>query len=576
MHAAALLARAMKRSLPDEHMNPRAGCVCMPQPIDNNSTPADCMLQRAMAQHSNMEQSYGDVSCQSTAQRTPSARLEGAAGGPGVLNCPFDLSNDVQSTASLPVPLAPPPLHVGLSSLFNFQQHHRFTAPSRAHPPVMPPRPRLTAPLQRGLEPASSQHDAARPDNRLSGPGLEEAYAAAPPTDTAPLLITMIRGRLYKPSSQLSKRRHVSCAKARGAHTHNALALARDPPIIPAGLGRSRSRAGITMPGDEPPVPVHSSAEARKRAELNEVERTLSIFTSEMAQSLLPFSDAERQQMRSESEEEMTERVRSFLISKSSHLASMSNARRALLSLYDYAASTGVTLTNFDASIGMISAFLSSQAAPTMAASRLQGLKWAKYNYSLQLPADASALKSYGDSRASGDNHATTMPIAIVCHLSVIAADKSYSAYLRAIAAGIHLMVAASLRWADAQRSTWKILSSCIEGSGHTKVGFQYWWGERKDLLDGDSWYKPLLLSYRGLSSTPDFIFRRADFARGHAGDPEHFQRWADGPAVKQHVIDAFIYLLTLPPISLTSEEARAYVRLHGARRVYATLARVS
>ena len=124
--------------------------------------------------------------------------------------------------------------------------------------------------------------------------------------------------------------------------------------------------------------------------------------------------------MRDESEEELTDRVRSFLVTKSHHLSSMSNARRALLALYDYASSVGITLTGFSASVGLTSAFLSSQAAPTMAASRLQGLKWAQLNYSLQLCADSPSLKSFSESRSSGANHATTMPIPIVCHLAVI------------------------------------------------------------------------------------------------------------------------------------------------------------
>ena len=148
-HAAALLARAMKRSLPDEHMTHVPGCVCMPQLSDNKSTSADSMLQRAMAHQSTVDPSYRDGFRQSAASGMPPVRSESSGGGDGVHNLPFVLGGDVPSTDSLPKPLAPPPLHAGLSSLFNFQQHHHFTAPPRAHKPVMPPRPKLTAPLQR-------------------------------------------------------------------------------------------------------------------------------------------------------------------------------------------------------------------------------------------------------------------------------------------------------------------------------------------------------------------------------------------------------------------------------------------
>ena len=396
--ATAMLARAMKRALHTDHHCPPAGDVCMQSISDNKSSSADSMLQRAMTRQPDSVTNCGEridghaqrgvplttQSCVCTHSTVPSHQTLSVA-----TMCAHTLGTQAQ-----------PPLHTGLSPFFNFQHHERLTEVSRAVKPAMPSIARSKAPLARGLEPASSSFDAARPENILSGPGLEEAYALAPAPEVVTPIVTMIRGRFYKPCSQPAKRRHISSAKARGASATTAFASARDPPIMPAGLGRSRSRAGITMPDEEPPALAPTSAEARKRAERNEVERTLSIFTREMAQSLLPFSDAERNQMREETEEEMTERVRSFLLSKSSHLSSMSNARRALLALYDYAASTGVTLNGFDASVGMISAFLSSQAAPTMAASRLQGLKWAKLNYSLALPADVGALKSFSASKS--------------------------------------------------------------------------------------------------------------------------------------------------------------------------------
>ena len=483
------------------------------------------------------------------------------ASGEGELNC------DVHHlTAQLPTDLS------------TFRRSFNFGAPRSARSPPVAQSLRVQIPhptyLPAGSKPAAVVDDVACAQPRLEGPGLAAAYDAAPEPCTELPLITMIQGRFFKPLMSGSKRKSVSCASKKANTIATAYSLARDSPLIPAGTGRARSRPGITMQGEEQAEPVHTSAEARRRAELNEVERTVSIFTHDMAQALLPFSEEERRHMRAESEEQLTDRIRTFISSKSSHLASMSNARRALLALYDFAASVGVVLRNFQASVGLVSAFLSSQTARSMAASRLQGLKWAQLNYSLSLQADAPALRSFLEVKTDGSNHASTIPVKVACHLAVVAADKTQHLYLRAVASGVHMMIAASLRWADAQRASWSVMSNCIEGKGPTKVGYQYWWGERQDFLGGDSWFKPLLASYKGLTHPPDFIFRRASFKRGHSGEPEFFEGWSDGPAVKLHVIETLIHILMLTPMSLTREEALAYVRLHGARRVYPTLAR--
>jgi hypothetical protein len=46
------------------------------------------------------------------------------------------------------------------------------------------------------------------------------------------------------------------------------------------------------------------------------------------------------------------------------------------------------------------------------------------------------------------------------------------------------------------------------------------------------------------------------------------------GPAPKQHVVKCLIYILSLPPLNLSQEEAKRYARLHGARRFLSTVAR--
>ena len=146
--------------------------------------------------------------------------------------------------------------------------------------------------------------------------------------------------------------------------------------------------------------------------------------------------------------------------------------------------------------------------------------------------------------------------------------------YTRAIAAGIHLLAAASLRWADAQRSSWEALRGTLQGKGQTKTGFSFWWGEKEDLLGGTEWYKPLLKSYKDLESPPDFIFRKATFEKGKTGCLDGFLEWGAGPARKAHVIESFIEIMMMEPLSLSRTVATAYARLHGARRMYPTLGR--
>ena len=431
--------------------------------------------------------------------------------------------------------------------------------------------------------PGASTPSTSQPGAQFETPESLQAGDTAfqpPPAPTPEPIITIVNGKLYKPAALPGtfSRICAAVASARKRRTVSApteYPLAREPPPkVPAGTNQRR-RPGLSHPDEELDLePPGTSAEKKAKQVEAEVERTISLFTSEMAQRMLPFSDAEIAQA-ARSEETLTAALRDILSKKCErHLTSMANARRSLLALYDYAQSTGVTLSNFKASVGLISAFLSSQTATTMPASRLTGLAWAQKNFNIEIPADDSVLASYKEVRGSGANHATTTPPKIMCHYAVVASTKSAPEYIRAGAAGLHMLGAGSLRYGDAQRSTWRVLSDCIEGYGPSKTGKAYWWAEKKDWLDGDAWYRPLLKSYKGAKDEPDFLFRRATFATGHAGDPDHFTGWGKGPAVKKHVIELDRHILQLPPLSLSPEQAIAYSRQHGKRRTYPTLAR--
>ena len=430
--------------------------------------------------------------------------------------------------------------------------------------------------------PGASTPSASVPQAQFETPGaLQAGNTAIPPVPVSPpeQIVAMINGRLYKPAAASGRLTRIGAAvasafKRRSVSASFEYALARELPNVPAGINR-RHRPGLSNPDEEPDLePPGTSAAKRAQQVANEVERTLSLFTPEMAQRMLPYSADEIAQA-ARSEDTLTAALRDILSKKGErHLTSMANARRSLLALFDYAKSTGITLTNFKASVGLISAFLSSQTAATMPASRLMGLAWAQKNFNIEIHADDSVLASYKEVRGSGANHATTTPPKIMCHYAVIASDSSAPEYIRAGAAGLHLLGAGSLRYGDAQRSKWRVLSDCIEGHGPSKTGKAYWWAEKKDWLDGDAWYRPLLKSYKGAKEEPDYIFRRATFATKHSGDPDHFTGWGKGPAVKKHVIELDRHILQLPPLSLSPEEAAVYSRQHGKRRTYPTLAR--
>ena len=442
--------------------------------------------------------------------------------------------------------------------------------------------PARTAPGQPTCQGASTP-SASVPIAHFETPGSLQAgdsvLSHAPVSSPEPI-ITLVHGKLFKPAAAQGRFSKMSAAvasalKRRVIAAPSEYTLAREqPPPMPAGTNRHR-RPGLSQPDEEPDLDPPGTSAARKVQQVAaEVERTLSLFTSEMAQRMLPYSDEEISQA-AQTEETLTAALRDILYKKCErHLTSMANARRALLALFDFAKSTGITLHNFRASVGLISAFLSSQTAITMPASRLCGLAWAQKNYKLDLPADDPVLASYKEVRGSGANHATTTPPKIMCHYAVIASTKSAPEYIQAGAAGLHMLGAGSLRYGDAQRSKWRVLNNCIEGHGPSKTGEAYWWAEKKDWLGGDAWFRPLAKSYKGAKAEPDYLFRRATFAPNHSGDPDHFTGWGEGPAVKKHVIELDRHILQLPPLSLSHEEAITYSRQHGKRRTYPTLAR--
>ena len=135
------------------------------------------------------------------------------------------------------------------------------------------------------------------------------------PANEAPTLVSLIQGRFYVP---IEHTRRVGTPNSRGKRASPLFELARETRFIPAGI--NRSRPGIIYPEEEPSDEVISSHAQHERAQCNEVERTLSIFSLSMAQDLIPYSSKEREAMHASghalSHDEELDRVRSFLMSK--------------------------------------------------------------------------------------------------------------------------------------------------------------------------------------------------------------------------------------------------------------------
>ena len=241
--------------------------------------------------------------------------------------CSLHMSGDVTSTLTQSLPAAS---SLSAATLFDFSRRSSATpsVPLHMKAAMLPMKRAISSVIEKEQVP-SVPLSAACSINKESSPSPSQGAAALPP------LVTLVKGRFFVPAAR-SKRASPSSSAIRAAMDNCAYSLARESLLIPPGINKSRARAGIIPPNEEPRDPPTSSAEQRKRACENEVERTLSIFTLDMSQALLPFSPSELAQMKSaEKEDASAARLRIFLIDKAErHLSSLSNARRALLRLY--------------------------------------------------------------------------------------------------------------------------------------------------------------------------------------------------------------------------------------------------
>ena len=260
---------------------------------------------------------------------------------------------------------------------------------------------------------------------------------------------------------------------------------------------------------DEPPP----TADAVKTARLHaEIRRFMGLMTVHTVGAALRYSSAEAEAM---APQELSSQLFSALAKRG--ISSISNARRALLRLYDFSLARGVQLSDFDASVGMISAFLAAQAAVTMPRALLLGLRWAATVVKL-CPMSTEAILDGFKSKASpsAPRPAMCFSLRMVIHLTSVACEYSgaAAAYITAVAAGVLLLVQGSLRWSDGFGCTFKVQPDAVDGfTKRSKTGPMPWWAELDDVFGRREWIRLLLASLTRRDC--DYIFRLAVYKPG-------------------------------------------------------------
>ena len=407
----------------------------------------------------------------------------------------------------------------------------------------------------------------------LAGPELPFV-----PPPVTPTLFTR-GGRLFaSPAGKLAP----SAMRAR-AFKASAFALAREGDLAlalpPKGTTAYRPGVSVVEPSElalpdldsVPDLPPDSAEGVKVKKLHEEIKRLLALLTIPMAATALSYSSQEATTI---DPKVLGSELFGALAKRGT--ATMQGARRALVRLNDFALARGVQLEDFGASVGLISAFLTAQSAVTMPRQLLLGLRWAATVLKVCPNALAPILDGFKSKARPGQPlPAMCFSLKAMLHLSHIATTYGGTAqrYVCAVASGIHLMGQGSLRWADTFGCTFTLQADAVDGfTKKAKTGPMPWWAELLDARGSSAWLAPLVTSLAPCRR-PDFIFRRASF-KGVRRDPEAFVAWDLGPAPKAHVIKCLLYILTLPPLSLSYEEAARYSRLHGARRFYPTLAR--
>jgi hypothetical protein len=252
--------------------------------------------------------------------------------------------------------------------------------------------------------------------------------------------------------------------------------------------------------------------------------------------------------------------------------AQMTAAVLALLSLAKFVKENfSLEPANFEFSSGMISIYLGAMTAVTMPRARLAGLRFAQNVFGAFCDANNPVLSPFLVKVSKG-GHAPATPLSCVLHLSYLAHHST--TFIKVYAASFLCMVLTSLRYCDAMRSgVPKRTGQAFDGKARRgKMSSQpmLWYCPLKDFTGSAIWSATWLSQLQLLGR--DHLF--PNFVGECIGDTREWS-FDSTPPLKSKVYGALIYMLMLPPLSLTGTQAKAAVKLHGMRRVVPILARL-
>ena len=218
----------------------------------------------------------------------------------------------------------------------------------------------------------------------------------------------------------------------------------------------------------------------------------------------------------------------------------------------------------YEASPGLISIYLSAHSAPSMPASRLGSLKYAFDFMGALCEAKDPVLKPFSV-RVSLGGHAPACSVRVLLHLEHVACGHP-SRFVRFYAASFMVMIMTSLRYIDAFRSPIPVKSNgpggeALDGKAYTS----------KSSTLPMLWYCPCLSFTSSAKWFHAMDSQRADVEKSKSMFPltdsskvESAKCWVPGTSQKAVVLATYVYILMLPPLSLTRKQALAIARLHG------------
>jgi len=249
-------------------------------------------------------------------------------------------------------------------------------------------------------------------------------------------------------------------------------------------------------------------------------------------------------------------------------------ARRALRELIDYGTRNFIPLERlFPVSELLLGAILrevdqaargraaGSLSGRSVAASVRQGFVLLGEHYKLPITVDSVFVEGSAPRAIShSPRHAGSYPIGVQCHMEVIASSEDDTP-LRFYARSFCIAMGVSIRAVDALRATIRAdpvgnpaVISGITSFSKDGAAFHFY-GPAEGFLGPFAWYADHLRALSGKRFIfPDFAIKRQKGVRGvHVGRASSLNM--EAVASKDHLLNSFKHILSLPPLSMSEEE---------------------